>query len=128
MITDLFSHKIHSSSPEWADKLIELAFIFSEFDGQVYDRNKIDERLRQISPRATLVGRDPSKFRDEISAYPAYLGIYRLEYEKNVWVFRMSETAKRFLINDEPNVNAFMLLQLVLFQYPNGMGVAYSSN
>jgi hypothetical protein len=128
MITDLFSHKIHSSAIEWQDKLIELACIFSEFDGKVYDRSKIELRLQEISPRATFVARDPSKFRDEISAYPAYLGLYRLELISGFWIFRLSETAKRYLISEEPNVSAFMLLQLSLFQYPNGMGVVYYSN
>ncbi len=128
MITDLFSHKIHSSKPEWADKLIELACIFQEFDGHIYDRKVIEERLKSISPRGTFVARDPSKFRDEISAYPAYLGLYRLELRNNKWHFLLSKTAKKFLTSEEPNVNAFMLLQLLLFQYPNGMGVAYYSN
>ena len=128
MITDLFSHKIHSSTIEWQDKLIELACIFSEFDGQVYDRSKIEQRLQKISPRATFVARDSSKFRDEISAYPAYLGLYRLELVRDFWIFRLSETAKRYLICEEPNVSAFMLLQMSLFQYPNGMGVVYYSN
>ena len=40
----------------------------------------------------------------------------------------MSDTAKKFLVVEEPNVPAFMILQLLLFQYPNGMGVAYYSN
>ena len=128
MITDLFSHKIHSSTAEWQEKLIELACVFAEFDGQIYDREKIERRLQAISSRATFVARDASKFRDEISAYPAYLGLYRLELLNDAWVFRLSETAKRYLINEEPNVAAFMLLQLTLFQYPSGMGIAYSSN
>ena len=72
------------------------------------------------------MARDPSKFRDEISAYPAYLGLYRLEYREGQWVLYLSETAKRFLVSEEPDVGAFMRLQLCLFQYPNGMGVAYS--
>lgn len=128
MIKDLFSHKIHSSHDSWANKLIDLAFVFSEFDGQIYDRSKIEERLSKISPRASTVARDPSKFRDEISAYPAYLGLYRIELINDKWHFVLSDTARRFLINEEPNVAAFMLLQLILFQYPNGMGTAYFSN
>lgn len=125
MITDLFSHKIHSSGDEWPEKLIELACVFAEFDGHVYDRASIENRLQSISPRASLVSRDASKFRDEISAYPAYLGLYYLEWRNDTWIFRLSETTKRFLITEEPNVPAFLLLQLLLFQYPNGMGVAY---
>lgn len=128
MITDLFSHKIHSSGLEWQEKLVELAGVFAEFDNQIYDRKAIDLRLQQMSPRATFVARDSSKFRDEISAYPAYLGLYRIELFNNRWIFRLSETAKQYLIVDEPNVSAFMLLQLVLFQYPNGMGISYASN
>ena len=91
MILDLFSHKIHSSGDEWPDKLVEIAAIFNEFDGQLFDRNSFENRFQQISPRAsylakdaatkplTLGGRlDVSKFRDELSAYPAYLGLYYL--------------------------------------------------
>lgn len=128
MITDLFSHKIHSSGLEWQEKLVELAGVFAEFDGQIYDRKKIEMRLQRMSPRATFVARDASKFRDEISAYPAYLGLYRVELFDNSWFFRLSETAKRYLTIDEPNVSAFMLLQLTLFQYPNGIGISYASN
>ncbi len=126
-IKDLFSHKIHSSGDDWPNKLIDIASIFSEFDGKPYDRSAIEKRLSEISPRASAVARDPSKFRDEISAYPAYLGLYRVELVNNQWHIFLSHTAKQFLISEEPNVAAFMLLQLILFQYPNGMGVAYSS-
>lgn len=132
MITDLFSHKIHSSSVEWQDKLVELACVFAEFDGLPYDRSAIEDRLLSISPRASfassLVARDASKFRDEISAYPAYLGLYHLQFDNDKWIFRLSETAKKLLVVEEPNVPAFMLLQLLLFQYPNGMGFAYSKS
>ncbi|WP_230134211.1 hypothetical protein [Enterobacter cloacae] len=127
LITDLFSHKIHSSGDDWPEKLIDIATIFNRFDGQPYDREAIERELLKISPRATKVARDASKFRDEISAYPAYLGLYRLEVVNGAWHVFMSATAKRFLVNEEPNVSAFLLLQLSLFQYPNGMGVAYTS-
>lgn len=128
IIQDLFSHKIHSSKAIWADKLIDLAFVFAEFDRKPYDRRQLEERLSKISPRASSVARDPSKFRDEISAYPAYLGLYRVELIDNKWHFVLSDTAKKFLVIEEPNVPAFMILQLLLFQYPNGMGVVYKSN
>ena len=126
-IKDLFSHKIHSSSDDWPEKLIDIATIFAEFDGKPYDRNAIVHKLSEISPRASVVARDPSKFRDEISAYPAYLGLYRIELIDNQWHMFLSHTAKQFLTCEEPNTAAFMLLQLLLFQYPNGMGVAYTS-
>lgn len=128
MITDLFSHKIHSSNAEWQDKLVELAAVFSEFDGQPYDRNAIENRLLSISPRASVAARDPSKFRDEISAYPAYLGLYHFQHSGDRWILRLSETAKTLLVVEEPNVPSFMLLQMLLFQYPNGMGFAYHPN
>ncbi len=128
IIKDLFSHKIHSSKDSWANKLVDLAFVFNEFDRKPYNRKELEKRLSKMSPRASSVARDPSKFRDEISAYPAYLGLYRVELIENEWHFILSDTAKTFLIKDEPNVPAFMLLQLLLFQYPNGMGVAYYSN
>jgi hypothetical protein len=138
MIVDLFSHKIHSSGDEWPDKLAELAAIFGEFDGQLYDRAAFEERLQQISPRASYVAaestsiaggrRDLSKFRDEYSAYPAYLGIYYLESSPAGWVVRISETTRRFLLCEEPDVASFLRLQLCLLQYPNAMGAAYHNS
>jgi hypothetical protein len=122
MIKDFFSHKIHSSADDWPEKLIELAFIFSEFDGQVYERTLIEERLGKYSPRSMQVARDPSKFRDEYGAYPAYFGIYHLIPTKVGWVLVVSETAKRFLISEDPDVAAFLRVQLGLFQYPSAMG------
>lgn len=137
-ITDLFSHKIHSSGYEWPEKLAELAAIFAEFDGQVYDRSAFERRLQRISPRASYLaasgtprtpgGRlDASKFRDEISAYPAYLGLYFLEQSPEGWIVRLSETARRFLVREDPDVASFLRLQLPLFQYPNAMGAAYKT-
>lgn len=141
MITDLFSHKIHSSGDEWPEKLAELAAIFGEFDGQLYDRDSFERRLQRISPRASYFARDAaasplteggrldvSKFRDEISAYPAYLGLYFLQSSPSGWIVRVSETARRFLLCEEPDVAAFLRLQLPLFQYPNAMGAAYRSH
>lgn len=128
LIKDLFSHKIHSSSDDWPLKLIEIASVFARFDGLPFDRSAIEESFKSISPRASIVARDPSKYRDEISAYPAYLGLYHLEKERGKWILRLSETAKRFLIGEEPNVSAFMILQLSMFQFPNGNGASFSSN
>jgi hypothetical protein len=127
MIKDLFSHKIHSSSSNWPDKLVELAYIFFEFDGQIYSRDLIEERLKEYSPRASYVARDPSKFRDEYSAYHAYFGLYRLDKSSTGWILRVNETTKRFLLVEEPDVPAFLRIQLALFQYPNTMGIAYNS-
>lgn len=137
-ITDLFSHKIHSSGDEWPEKVAELAEIFAEFDGRLYDRDAFEERLQRISPRASYLAaagtpragsrrQDVSKFRDEISAYPAYLGLYFLQRSDLGWVVRLSETARRFLFREEPDVASFLRLQLPLFQYPNAMGAAYRS-
>ena len=126
LIKDLFSHKIHSSSVDWPQKLIDIASVFAQFDGLPFDRAEIEKSFKKISPRASIVARDPSKYRDEISAYPAYLGLYRLEKRNGSWILRLSESAKRFLIVEEPNVSAFMILQLSIFQYPNGNGASFS--
>ena len=125
MIQDLFSHKIHSSGNDWPDKLVELAFLFNEFEGLPYDRAALERRLKEVSPRSAYAPRDRSKFRDEISAYPAYLGLYYHEPSAEGWVIRLSETTKRLLLREEPDVGAFLRLQLTLFQYPNGSGAAY---
>jgi hypothetical protein len=135
-INDLFSHKIHSSNDDWPEKLAELAAIFNEFDGQPYNRDDFEIRLQRISPRASYLAaagtpltpggrRDASKFRDEISAYPAYLGLYFLQQSASGWIVKLSETARRFLAREEPDVASFLRLQLPLFQYPNAMGAAY---
>ena len=134
IIKDLFSHKIHSSGEEWPQKLIDIATVFAMFDGKPYNRKALEDEFRKISPRVSHVSRalssnrDISKYRDEISAYPAYLGLYRISREERKWVLRMSETAKRYLLNEEPNVSAYLLLQLSLFQYPNSSGLQFSTN
>jgi hypothetical protein len=124
-ITDLFSHKIHSSAGVWPERVAELAFLFRDFAGKIFDRNALEERLKAISPRASFAARALSEFRDEISAYPAYLGLYRLRTSAAGWVLELTDTAKRLLIREEPDVGAFLRLQLALFQYPNAMGAAY---
>ena len=132
MIKDLFSHKLHSSGDTWPNKLSELASIFGEFDGSIYVREELEQRLQKISPRTSSFsdssGRaDISKFRDEISAYPSYLGLYYLESYKENWIIRLSESTRRFLLREDPDVASFLRIQLSIFQYPNGMGAAYSS-
>ena len=104
-----------------------------------FDRKKLEERLQTISPRVAYFAKDAasrrgaggrldvSKFRDEISAYPAYLGLYFLEQSSAGWVVRISETAKKFLLREEPDVGSFLRLQLPLLQFPNAMGAAYCS-
>lgn len=127
MMRDFFSHKIHSASADWPDKLVELAGLFGEFEGMPFDRDALEQRLEQIGPRAAYAPRDRSIFRDEISAYPAYLGLYYLEPSPQGWIVRLSEAARQFLLREEPDVAAFLRLQLTLFQYPNGSGAAYVS-
>jgi hypothetical protein len=123
MLTDFFGHKIHSADDTWGDKLILVASIFNQFDGHIYNREAIVERFAEISPRANLEVRDVEKFRDEFSAYQSLFGIYRIEWNGTAWMVRMGETAKRFLTGEEPNVAAFLLLQLLFLQFPNGRGV-----
>ncbi len=124
-IKDLFSHKIHSSGNDWPDKLVELAFLFAEFDGQIFNRDNIEERLLSLSPRSAYVARDRSKFRDEFSAYPAYFGLYRLENSVQGWKIVINETTHQLLLQEEPDVAGFLRLQLSLFQFPNGMGAIH---
>lgn len=123
IVKDFFSHKIHSSKSSWSDKLITIATIFNEFDGKPYIRDKIEKRLSEISPRISGV-RDASKIRDEISAYSSYLGVYKLELVDDIWHVFLTETAKRLLISEEPDVASFLILQLSLFQFPNCNGVS----
>lgn len=49
LITDLFSHKIHSSGDDWPEKLIDIATIFNRFDGQPYDREAIELELLKLA-------------------------------------------------------------------------------
>jgi hypothetical protein len=51
-----------------------------------------------------------------------------MEQRAGRWHIFMSETAKKFLIREEPDIASFLRLQMTLFQYPNGMGAVYNSN
>jgi hypothetical protein len=123
VLVDLFSHKIHATDDleAWGKKLVKLATIFNQFDGQVFDREAFDRALKILSPEAAR-----SPFRDTYSIYMSIFGIGRISWEDRRWVCRISETARAFLLGIEPDVEAFCRLQLALYQRPDGRGLLYS--
>lgn len=122
MLDDLFSHKIHASNLEdWKRQLVQLAQVFLYFDNQFFDRDRFDRSLRLLSPTTAR-----SPFRDIFSIYISILGVGHITIEEGIWKCRISETAKRYLIGSEPNVEAFCRLQLSLYQRPDGRGQQYN--
>jgi hypothetical protein len=126
-IISFFSNKIQSTDLDFDEYLIDVANIFAEFDGQIYDYEAVTDRFRQLSDRPIDKARDPSDFRDEYGAYRNFLGIMKVIYENDKWVWRLSTAASKLLCGDEPNVRAFLRVQLSLLQYPLLTGVRYSS-
>lgn len=122
-----FSNKIESSRTEWGDYLLEIADIFSMFDGEELDRELLADRFSAISGRSPYVLRDVANFRDEFGAYGTYLGLFHIRNEGGVWKIYLSKAAKHFLCSTEPDVEAFCRTQLSLFQYPNGAGAVPGS-
>jgi hypothetical protein len=122
VITKFLSNKIESSRPEWGDYLLEIADIFSTFDGEDLDRDLLESRFSVISGRSPYVLRDVSNFRDEFGAYGTYLGLYHIKKVNNRWKICLSNAAKHFLCSVEPDVESFCRTQMSLFQYPNGAG------
>jgi Holliday junction resolvase len=122
VITKFFSNKIESSLPEWGDYLLEIADIFSTFDGEEFDRDLLTDRFSAISGRSPYKVRDAANFRDEFGAYGTYLGLYHVEMENGKWKIYLSNAAKHFLCSAEPDVESFCRAQMTLFQYPNGAG------
>lgn len=121
MIDDLFSHKIHASDLElWKRNLVRQAAIYLELDNRTYNDKQFNIALRLLSPNAA---RTPS--RDIYSIYRSILGIGHIVWNQEEWEFRISETARRYLIGSEPNVEAFCRLQLSLYQRPDGRGQMY---
>lgn len=124
MLDDLFSHKIHASSLEdWKRKLVKLAEVFLNFNSQTFDRERFDRALNFLSPTAAR-----SPFRDIYSIYMSILGVGHIVWQEGVWKCYISETARRYLIGAEPNVEAFCRLQLSLYQRPDGRGQQYNRN
>ena len=119
IIKKFFSNKIESSRPEWGDYLLEIADIFSMFDGEELDRELLSERFSAISGRSPYALRDVANFRDEFGAYGTYLGLFHIENKDGRWSIYLSKAAKYFLCSTEPDVEAFCRTQLALFQYPN---------
>lgn len=128
IITKFFTNKIESSRPDWGDYLLEVADIFSTFDGEELDRELLSNRFSAISGRSPYVLRDVSNFRDEFGAYGTYLGLYHMEKENNHWKIYLSNAAKHFLCSVEPDVESFCRTQMALFQYPNGAGAAQAAS
>ena len=121
-VTKFFSNKIESSRPEWGDYLLEVADIFSTFDGEDLDRGLLEDRFSVISGRSPYALRDVANFRDEFGAYGTYLGLYRIELVDGQWKIFLSQATKHFLCSTEPDVESFCRTQMALFQYPNGAG------
>ncbi len=128
ILKKFFVNKIESSQPEWGDYLLEVADIFSTFDGEDFDRELLAERFSVISGRSPYALRDVANFRDEFGAYGTYLGVFRVERINNTWKIFLSKAAKHFLCSTEPDVEGFCRTQLSLFQYPNGAGAVRNSN
>ncbi len=122
IIKKFFSNKIESSTKEWGDYLLEIADIFSRFDGEEYNRELLTEEFQTISGRSPYTVRDAANFRDEFGAYGAYLGLFQIKQIDGKWRLLLSEATKHLLCSPEPNVEAFCILQLSMFQYPNGLG------
>ncbi|MGI5879505.1 MAG: hypothetical protein ACOX6L_02770 [Syntrophomonadaceae bacterium] len=122
ILKKFFVNKIESSRPEWGDYLLEVADIFSTFDGEDLDRELLSERFSVISGRSPYALRDVSNFRDEFGAYGTYLGVFRIERIDNSWKIFLSNAAKHFLCSTEPDAESYCRAQLSLFQYPNGAG------
>ncbi len=122
IIKKFFTNKIESSRPEWGDYLLEVADIFSMFDGEELDRDLLTERFSTISGRSPYALRDVANFRDEFGAYGTYLGLFRYKNINNRWHILLSKATKHFLCSTEPDVESFCRTQLALFQYPNGAG------
>lgn len=122
MLDDLFSHKIHATRDleGWQRRLVKLATIFEEFDGQEFDRDAFDNRLKILAPEAAR-----SPFRDQYSIYLPIFGVGQVVWERRRWVCRLSATARIFLCGIEPDVEAFARLQLALSQRPDGRGQDY---
>lgn len=128
VLKKFFVNKIESSRPEWGDYLLEVADIFSTFDGEDLDRELIVERFSAIGGRSPYALRDVANFRDEFGAYGTYLGIFRVEQVNSTWKIFLSNAAKHFLCSTEPDVESFCRTQLALFQYPNGAGAVHNNN
>jgi len=122
ILKKFFVNKIESSRSEWGDYLLEIADIFSTFDGENFDRELLAERFSTISGRSPYALRDVSNFRDEFGAYGTYLGVFRVERIDGNWKIFLSNAAKHFLCSIEPDVESFCRAQMALFQYPNGAG------
>lgn len=56
------------------------------------------------------------------------LGVGHVVWVNSKWKCYISETARRYLIGTEPNVEAFCRLQLSLYQRPDGRGQQYNRN
>ena len=120
ILKKFFTHKIESSRPEWGDYLLEIADIFSTFDGEDLDRERLADRFSALGGRSPYALRDVSNFRDEFGAYKTYLGVFRIERMDGRQKIFLSNAAKHFLCSTEPDVESFCRTQLSLFQYPNG--------
>ncbi|MCU1265722.1 MAG: hypothetical protein JWM21_2040 [Acidobacteria bacterium] len=129
MLDIFLTNKIPSTQAGWTDELIRVASIFNEFDGEPFDYDQIIDRFATISRRVPDA-RDSADYRDEYGAYGSYLGLMNFERSSTGggWICRINKRAQSLLCDVLPDPEAYMRLQLSLFQYPNPIGFRFQAN
>lgn len=112
-----FTNKIQSTSQGWQILLLKTAYTFAKFEGQAFDRKRIVAEFQNLSDRLSG-SRDESDFRDQYGAYGQFLGLMWVNNNK----VSITQTCRELLLSDTPDVPLFVLLQLLTYQVPNGIG------
>lgn len=127
MLDIFLNNKFPGTNPGWTDELIQVASIHNEFNGLPFVRGEIASRFSSFSNRLPEV-RDSSDYRDEYGAYVSYLGIMFHKKVNNSWIYQMNPNSVSLLCSEYPDPNAYMRLQMSIFQYPNPIGAQFQPN
>jgi hypothetical protein len=124
VVKKFLDNKLRGTSASWEDELLGIASTFSALDGQIYNRGTIIQAFSRVETRPSSELTDSRAWRNFFASYGTCLGMFYVDHS-NGFRCRLSDAARFLLCSSEPDVQAFLRVQLALFQYPYGRGITY---
>lgn len=107
--------EIDLSDEIFIQKVIEISCLIDEFDGQIFDLDKIRKRLKHFQKNPLIIiAEDIEKTITEFPKYSSDYGIYELVNTPDGTKIKLTREAKKFLIQPEADIEGFFSFQAVL--------------
>lgn len=108
-------YEIDLDDQDFIQELIEISGLMDEFDGQIFDLDKIRKRLKHFQKIPDiLIAEDIEKTILELPKYSTDYGVYNLVESPEGLKVEITHEAKKFLIQPVAEIEDFFSFQAVL--------------